>query len=124
MHSRRFFGPWLILFQTETELQFGLHILWELVEEGNVTGRVQDLFGLLLRIRYAGHDRVCLLPILLDTFADPLLVQVNARTEVIRNALTAGIDPAGRLSAVRASLQEFAGLETPCASDKEARAGS
>lgn len=81
----------------EKELEYGLILLWELIEnQGSyIEGREADVFSLLLQIRYCNK------------------VNVLEATNTIRDALTTRIEPVYGLTTMHASLRTFNSQETP-----------
>ncbi|KAF7355127.1 hypothetical protein MSAN_01428300 [Mycena sanguinolenta] len=111
--------------RSEEEIEYGLIVVWELLENQaiHVEGREGDVFSLLLRIRYCCHHNVCILPILLYTFTNPQ-VQVLEATNTIRDALTMRIEPVYGLTTMHASLRAFSIETYPPTASEEVKAAS
>ncbi|KAG6833770.1 hypothetical protein H0H87_001202 [Tephrocybe sp. NHM501043] len=75
----------------EEELEYGLILLWELLEHQGqyLEGRESDLFSVLLRVRYCNK------------------INVLEATSTIRDALTASIEPVYGITTMHASLRTF-----------------
>ncbi|KAJ7179334.1 clasp N terminal-domain-containing protein [Mycena filopes] len=102
----------LVLFlqpvKSEEEIEYGLIVLWELIENQAiyVEGREGDVFSLLLRIRYCCYHNVL------------------EATNTIRDALTTRIEPVYGLTTMHASLRSFSAEAYPQTASEEAKAAS
>ncbi|KAJ7047581.1 clasp N terminal-domain-containing protein [Mycena alexandri] len=94
--------------KTEEEIEYGLIVLWELIENQaiHIEGREGDVFSLLLRIRYCCHHNVL------------------EATNTIRDALTTRIEPVYGLTTMHASLRSFSAEAYPPIASEEAKAAS
>ncbi|KAJ6599260.1 clasp N terminal-domain-containing protein [Mycena vulgaris] len=94
--------------KSEEELEYGLIVLWEMLENQAfyIEGREADVFSLLLRIRYCCHHTVL------------------EATNTIRDALTTRIEPVYGLTTMHASLRSFSGEAYPPTASVEVKAAS
>ncbi|KAF7352974.1 hypothetical protein MVEN_01265000 [Mycena venus] len=94
--------------KSEEEIEYGLIVLWELLENQAIyiDGREGDVFSLLLRIRYCSHHNVL------------------EATNTIRDALTARIEPVYGLTTMHASLRSFSEEAYPPTASEEVKAAS
>ncbi|KNZ74412.1 Protein STU1 [Termitomyces sp. J132] len=85
------------------ELEYGLILLWELIENQGqyIEGRESDLFSVLLRVRYCNK------------------LNVLEATSTIRDALTASIEPVYGITTMHASLRAFLAESRPAMSDDD-----
>ncbi|KAG6855051.1 hypothetical protein C0991_005980 [Blastosporella zonata] len=77
--------------KSEEELEYGLILLWEMLENQGkyLEGRESDLFSVLLRVRYCNK------------------LNVLEATSTIRDALTSSIEPVYGITTMHASLRAF-----------------
>ncbi|KAJ6539138.1 clasp N terminal-domain-containing protein [Mycena capillaripes] len=94
--------------KSEEEIEYGLIVLWEMLENQaiHVEGREGDVFSLLLRIRYCCHHNVL------------------EATNTIRDALTIRIEPVYGLTTMHASLRSFSAEAYPPIASEEVKASS
>ncbi|KAJ7095197.1 clasp N terminal-domain-containing protein [Mycena belliarum] len=94
--------------KSEEELEYGLIVVWELIENQSVhiEGREADVFSLLLRIRYCCYHNVL------------------EATNTIRDALTTRIEPVYGLTTMHASLRSFSAEACPPTASEEVKASS
>ncbi|KAJ7774326.1 clasp N terminal-domain-containing protein [Mycena maculata] len=94
--------------KSEEEIEYGLILLWEMLENQAiyVEGREGDVFSLLLRIRYCCHHNVL------------------EATNTIRDALTSRIEPVYGLTTMHASLRSFSAEAFPLTASEEVKAAS
>ncbi|KAJ7499121.1 clasp N terminal-domain-containing protein [Mycena latifolia] len=94
--------------KSEEELEYGLIVLWEMLENQAIylEGREADVFSLLLRIRYCCHHNVL------------------EATNTIRDALTTRIEPVYGLTTMHASLRSFSTESYPPIASEEVKASS
>ncbi|KAJ7117389.1 clasp N terminal-domain-containing protein [Mycena crocata] len=94
--------------KSEDEIEYGLIVLWEMLENQAIyiEGREGDVFSLLLRIRYSGYHNVL------------------EATNTIRDALTTRIEPVYGLTTMHASLRSFSAEAHPPTASEEAKAAS
>ncbi|KAG5646405.1 hypothetical protein DXG03_003455 [Asterophora parasitica] len=91
--------------KTEEELEYGLILLWEMLENQAqyIEGRESDLFDVLLRVRYCNK------------------LNVLEATSTIRDGLAAGIEPVYGLTTMHASLRAFHAEPHPATSDDDVK---
>ncbi|KAF5388162.1 hypothetical protein D9615_000202 [Tricholomella constricta] len=94
--------------KTEEELEYGLILLWEMLENQAqyLEGRESDLFTVLLRVRYCNK------------------LNVLEATNTIRDALTAGIEPVYGLTTMHASLRAFHAEPCPESSSEDVKSAA
>ncbi|KAJ7699888.1 clasp N terminal-domain-containing protein [Mycena rosella] len=94
--------------KSEEELEYGLIVLWEMIENQaiHIEGREADVFSLLLRIRYCCRHNVL------------------EATNTIRDALTTRIEPVYGLTTMHASLRSFSAEAYPPTASEEVKASS
>ncbi|KAF8211346.1 clasp N terminal-domain-containing protein [Mycena galopus ATCC 62051] len=94
--------------KSEEEIEYGLIVVWELLENQaiHIEGREGDVFSLLLRIRYCCHHSVL------------------EATNTIRDALTMRIEPVYGLTTMHASLRSFSAEAYPPTASEEVKAAS
>jgi len=94
--------------QNATDLEYGLIVLWEMLENQALflEGREADIFAVLLRIRYCGH---------------PSVLQA---TITFRDALTDRIEPVYGLTTMHASVRAFRDSPIPPGSNAEIKDGT
>ncbi|KAI0684173.1 clasp N terminal-domain-containing protein [Cytidiella melzeri] len=91
-----------------TELEYGLIVLWELLESQAplLEGREADVFSVLLQVRYSGH---------------PTVMQA---TTTFRDTLTSRIEPVYGLTTMHACIQTFRDTPLPPLTDVETKNGT
>ncbi|KAF9468966.1 clasp N terminal-domain-containing protein [Collybia nuda] len=91
--------------KTEEEIEYGLIVLWEMLENQGpyVEGREADIFSTLLRVRYCNK------------------LNVLEATNTIRDALTVSIEPVYGLTTMHASLRAFYAEACPASSDDDVK---
>ncbi|KAF8665624.1 hypothetical protein AX16_000079 [Volvariella volvacea WC 439] len=91
--------------KTEEQIEYGLILLWELLENQGpyLEGREADLFSILLRVRYCNK------------------VNVLEATSAIRDALIKRIAPVYGLTTMHASLKTFLNEDLPEISNEEVK---
>jgi len=94
--------------QPEEVLEYGLIVIWEMLEnQGSLVERSEaEVFALLLRIRYCNHANVL------------------EATNTIRDALTSRIEPVYGLTTLHAGLRTFMMELTPASATQETRSAS
>ncbi|KAG6890930.1 hypothetical protein C0995_000887 [Termitomyces sp. Mi166 len=92
----------------EEEVEYGLILLWELLENQSqyLEGRESDLFSVLLRVRYCNK------------------LNVLEATSTIRDALTTHIEPVYGITTMHASLRAFLAEPRPATSDDDVKSAS
>jgi len=95
-------------FKEEDVLEYGLIVLWEMLENQApyLEGRESDMFTLLLQIRYSNKTNVF------------------EATNAIRDALTTRIEAVFGLTTMHASVRAFASLPPPEVSSADVKAAS
>ncbi|KAF9076427.1 clasp N terminal-domain-containing protein [Rhodocollybia butyracea] len=104
----RSLSSYLISTQDEPVLEYGLMLVWQLLESQSthLEGREGDIFSLLLRVRYCNKPNVL------------------QATSTIRDALTVQIEPVYGLTTLHASLRMFSAEAAPSEDDTEVKAAS
>ncbi|KAJ6629190.1 clasp N terminal-domain-containing protein [Mycena sp. CBHHK59/15] len=107
----RLFNALLLFLQpakSEDEIEYGLILLWEMLENQSIyiEGREGDVFSLLLRIRYCCHHNVL------------------EATNTIRDALATRIEPVYGSTTMHASLRSFSAEAYPPTSSEEVKAST
>ncbi|KAJ7638613.1 clasp N terminal-domain-containing protein [Roridomyces roridus] len=94
--------------QSEEVLEYGLIVMWEILENQAIyiEGREGDVFSLLLRSRYCCHHNVL------------------EATNTLRDALTSRIEPVYGLTTMHASLRSFSTETYPPIASEEVKAAS
>ncbi|KAG6911650.1 hypothetical protein DXG01_007900 [Tephrocybe rancida] len=92
----------------EEELEYGLILLWELLENQGqyLEGRESDLFSVLLRVRYCNK------------------LNVLEATSTLRDALTSSIEPVYGITTMHASLRAFHAETKPSSSDEDIKSAA
>ncbi|KAG6812660.1 hypothetical protein H0H92_001610 [Tricholoma furcatifolium] len=94
--------------KSEQELEYGLILLWEMLENQvqYLEGRESDIFSVLLRVRYCNK------------------LTVLEATSTIRDALTASIEPVYGITTMHASLRTFYAEPRPEFSDEDIKSAT
>ncbi|THV03303.1 hypothetical protein K435DRAFT_651641 [Dendrothele bispora CBS 962.96] len=98
----------LVLLKDEQDIEFGLMIIWQMLESqsSHFEGRESDIFSLLLRIRYC------------NSFS------VLEATNTIRDALTTRIEPLYGLTTMHVALRTFQAEPLPSPETEAIKASS
>lgn len=98
----------LELTKSEEEIEYGLILLWEILENQgpHLEGRESDLFSVLLRVRYCNK------------------LNVLEATNTIRDVLAANIEPVYGLTTMHASLRAFRAEPHPVSSDEDVKSAA